>query len=58
MNAGFGPGGIPLAEIATYADLMQIQPGDQREVFVRLIRRMDSAYLDFMRTKHERASQT
>lgn len=51
-NTGFGPGAIPLSEIVTYAELMQMPIGEEREQFVRLIRAMDAAYLTWAREKH------
>lgn len=50
-NTGFGPGAIPLSEIVTYAELVQMPIGEEREQFVQLIRAMDGAYLTFAQEK-------
>lgn len=50
---GFGPGPIPLSEIRSYAELMEIPSGDEQRDLVHLIRRMDVAYLDHVaKRKH------
>lgn len=51
-NTGFGPGAIPLGEIVTYAELMQIPTGEEREQLVQIVRAMDAAYLEFVRKTH------
>lgn len=52
-NTGFGPGAIPLSEIVTYAELVQMPIGDEREQFVQIIRTMDGAYLTWVREHHD-----
>lgn len=44
-NTGFGPGAIPLSEIVTYAELMEMPTGEVRQEFVAIMRAMDGAYL-------------
>jgi hypothetical protein len=51
-NTGFGPGAIPLSEIMTYAELMQMPIGEERQQLVQIIRAMDGVYLAWVREKH------
>lgn len=50
-NTGFGPGAIPLSEIVTYAELMQLPAGEERAQFAQIIRAMDGAYLTLQQEK-------
>lgn len=45
-STGFGPGPIPLTEIKAFTELMEIPKGDDLYDFVRVVRKMDRAYLE------------
>jgi hypothetical protein len=47
-----GPGAIPLTEITAYLDLIGERDDDERMRWVRLIRSMDSVYLQHQASKH------
>lgn len=51
-NTGFGPGPILLSEIVAYTELMEIPMGEEQRQYMRLIRAMDRAYLDWSQTQH------
>ena len=51
-QTAMGPGSIPLSEMMTYADLMQIAIGEDRELFVQILRTMDMAYLKWAQEPH------
>lgn len=55
-HTGFGPGAIPLSEIVTYAELMQMPVGEEREQFVQIVRSMDGAYLTWVQEHHDRSA--
>lgn len=53
-NSGFRASAIPLSEVMSYCELMQIEPGESRELYVRLLRAMDHAYLVHVQMKERR----
>lgn len=53
-----GPGPIPLTEIAAYFDIYEITQSEERDLYVRVIREMDAAYLERQASKTKRREQT